>query len=112
MKLGKILAVLVVTAAIAVAAYFGLRPYFQEQNQVKQDQQQQEQDRAKQDKQQQEQDQAKQKQQQLEQDREKQKQTVADIRNTGTAMFSWLTDQVGDRARSPRDFPHTREPGS
>ena len=28
-------------------------------------------------------------------DKEAQKRTVADIRNTGTAMFSWLTDQVG-----------------
>lgn len=28
-------------------------------------------------------------------DGEAQKRTVADIRNTGTAMFSWLTDQVG-----------------
>src|SRR5262249_10998504 len=28
----------------------------------------------------------------------KQKRTVADIRNTGTAMFSWLTDQVGAAA--------------
>jgi hypothetical protein len=28
-------------------------------------------------------------------DKEAQKQTVADIRNVGTAMFSWLTDQVG-----------------
>jgi hypothetical protein len=28
-------------------------------------------------------------------DREAQKQTVADVRNTGTALFSWLTDQVG-----------------
>lgn len=27
-----------------------------------------------------------------------QKQTVADIRNTGTAMFSWLTDEVGAAA--------------
>ena len=27
-----------------------------------------------------------------------QKRTVADIRNTGTAMFSWLTDQVGAAA--------------
>src|SRR5258705_8114200 len=25
----------------------------------------------------------------------KQKRTVADMRNIGTAMFSWLTDQVG-----------------
>ena len=28
-------------------------------------------------------------------DTERQKRTVADIRNTGTAMFAWLTDQVG-----------------
>ena len=28
----------------------------------------------------------------------KQKRTVADIRNIGTAMFSWLTDQVGASA--------------
>ena len=28
----------------------------------------------------------------------KQKRTVADIRNTGTAMFSWLTDQLGAAA--------------
>ena len=28
----------------------------------------------------------------------KQKRTVSDIRNTGTAMFSWLTDQVGAAA--------------
>ena len=28
----------------------------------------------------------------------KQKRTVADIRNLGTAMFSWLTDQVGAAA--------------
>jgi uncharacterized protein len=31
-------------------------------------------------------------------DAEAQKRTVADIRNTGTAMFSWLTDQVGAAA--------------
>ncbi|HEX4962982.1 MAG TPA: hypothetical protein VF173_19270 [Thermoanaerobaculia bacterium] len=31
-------------------------------------------------------------------DAEKQKQTVADIRNLGTALFSWLTDQVGASA--------------
>ena len=31
-------------------------------------------------------------------DEEAQKRTVADIRNTGTAMFSWLTDQVGAAA--------------
>jgi type II secretion system protein G len=28
----------------------------------------------------------------------KQKRTVADVRNAGTAMFSWLTDQVGAAA--------------
>src|SRR3954451_17529349 len=28
----------------------------------------------------------------------KQKRTVADIRNAGTAMFSWLTDQAGAAA--------------
>lgn len=33
-----------------------------------------------------------------ERDREAQKRTVADIRNVGTAMFSWLTDQVGAAA--------------
>jgi hypothetical protein len=31
-------------------------------------------------------------------DREAQKRTVSDIRNIGTAMFSWLTDQVGASA--------------
>ncbi|HEX5715890.1 MAG TPA: DUF2059 domain-containing protein [Thermoanaerobaculia bacterium] len=31
-------------------------------------------------------------------DAEAQKRTLADIRNTGTAMFSWLTDQVGAAA--------------
>lgn len=31
-------------------------------------------------------------------DTEAQKRTIADIRNTGTAMFSWLTDQVGASA--------------
>jgi hypothetical protein len=31
-------------------------------------------------------------------DKEAQKRTIADIRNTGTAMFSWLTDQVGAAA--------------
>ena len=31
-------------------------------------------------------------------DRAAQKRTVADIRNVGTAMFSWLTDQVGAAA--------------
>ena len=32
----------------------------------------------------------------------KQKRTVADMRNIGTAMFSWLTDQVGAAAAVPR----------
>lgn len=31
-------------------------------------------------------------------DKEAQKRTIADIRNTGTAMFAWLTDQVGAAA--------------
>jgi hypothetical protein len=31
-------------------------------------------------------------------DRSAQRRTVADIRNVGTAMFSWLTDQVGAAA--------------
>jgi len=31
-------------------------------------------------------------------DKEAQKRTIRDIRNTGTAMFSWLTDQVGAAA--------------
>ncbi|HWN41535.1 MAG TPA: WG repeat-containing protein, partial [Thermoanaerobaculia bacterium] len=31
-------------------------------------------------------------------DASRQRQTVADIRNVGTAMFSWLTDQVGSAA--------------
>jgi hypothetical protein len=34
----------------------------------------------------------------LARDRAAQKKTVADVRNTGTAMFSWLTDQVGAAA--------------
>ncbi|HKH47563.1 MAG TPA: hypothetical protein VKM72_23135 [Thermoanaerobaculia bacterium] len=34
-----------------------------------------------------------------------QKQTVADIRNTGTAMFSWLTDQVGAAAAGQSQVP-------
>jgi hypothetical protein len=36
-----------------------------------------------------------------------QKQTVADIRNTGTAMFSWLTDQVGAAAAGQSQVPQT-----
>lgn len=48
-------------------------------------------------------------------DEEAQKRTVAHIRNTGTAMFSWLTDQVGagaagqsqtDAANTNFDFKH------
>jgi len=35
-----------------------------------------------------------------------QKRTIADIRNTGTAMFSWLTDQVGAAAAGQ---PQTEE---
>jgi hypothetical protein len=31
-------------------------------------------------------------------DQEAQKRTIADIRNTGTALFSWLTDQVSAAA--------------
>ncbi|MFL6263244.1 MAG: hypothetical protein ACJ76Y_26410 [Thermoanaerobaculia bacterium] len=34
----------------------------------------------------------------LSRDREAQRKTVADVRSTGTAMFSWLTDQVGAAA--------------
>jgi len=34
----------------------------------------------------------------LDRDREAQRKTVADVRSTGTAMFSWLTDQVGAAA--------------
>jgi hypothetical protein len=34
-------------------------------------------------------------------DGEAQRRTVADIRNTGTAMLSWLTDQVGAGAAGP-----------
>ena len=47
-----------------------------------------------------------------EDDRYHQRQTIADIRNTGTAMFSWLTDQVGAAAAGQsatevdlRDYP-------
>lgn len=36
-------------------------------------------------------------------DMEKQRQTVADIRNVGTAMFSWLTDQVGASAAGAQE---------
>lgn len=40
-------------------------------------------------------------------DRNAQKRTVADIRNTGTAMFSWLTDQVGAAAAGQSQVPQT-----
>jgi general secretion pathway protein G len=44
----------------------------------------------------------------------KQKRTVADIRNTGTAMFSWLTDQVGAAAAGEESTismtPYTENP--
>lgn len=38
-------------------------------------------------------------------ERNPQKRTVADIRNTGTAMFSWLTDQVGAAAAGQSQVP-------
>lgn len=34
-----------------------------------------------------------------------QKQTVADLRNVGTAMFAWLTDQVGAAAAGQTQVP-------
>jgi hypothetical protein len=34
-----------------------------------------------------------------------QKRTLTDIRNTGTAMFSWLTDQVGSTTPNPSSDP-------
>jgi hypothetical protein len=40
-------------------------------------------------------------------DREAQRQTTADIRNTGTAMFSWRTDQAG-----AADAPQIERPGT
>ena len=40
-----------------------------------------------------------------------QKRTVADIRNTGTAMFSWLTDQVGAAAAGKSQVPDTIDVG-
>jgi len=36
-----------------------------------------------------------------------QKRTVADIRNVGTALFSWLTDQVADSEGSAQDDVQT-----
>jgi uncharacterized protein len=41
-------------------------------------------------------------------DEEAQKRTVADIRNTGTAMFSWLTDQVGAAAAGQNEVDMDR----
>lgn len=38
-------------------------------------------------------------------DREAQRRTLADIRNTGTALFSWLTDQVGFAAPGMPQIP-------
>lgn len=38
-------------------------------------------------------------------ERNPQKRTIADIRNTGTAMFSWLTDQVGAAAAGQSQVP-------
>ena len=40
-------------------------------------------------------------------DKTSQKQTVADIRNTGTAMFSWLTDQIGAAAAGQSQVPES-----
>jgi hypothetical protein len=37
-------------------------------------------------------------------DAEKQRRTVADIRNLGTALFSWLTDQIGAAAAGKRQI--------
>lgn len=41
-------------------------------------------------------------------DQAAQKQTVADIRNVGTAMFSWLTDQLGAAAAGQSQIPEPR----
>ncbi|SRR6266545_3029170 len=38
-------------------------------------------------------------------DREAQRRTMAEIRNVGTAMFSWLTDQVGAAAAGKSEKP-------
>jgi len=39
-----------------------------------------------------------------------QKRTVAEIRNTGTAMFSWLTDQLGAAAAGQPQTDTTKAP--
>lgn len=43
-------------------------------------------------------------------DTERQKRTVADIRNVGTAMFSWLTDQVGAGAAGEQQIDLAQYP--
>ena len=96
-KTVKLLAALVVISAIVVAAYFGLRLY-QKQNLAKQEQ---DQAKQKQEQLQMEQDRAKQKQLQLEQDRVKQEQTIKEVRNVGTSIFAWLTDQMGYKGSEP-----------
>ncbi len=39
-----------------------------------------------------------------------QKRTVADVRNAGTAMFSWLVDQVGVAPEAPALYPNHVDP--
>lgn len=43
-------------------------------------------------------------------DLEAQKRTVGDLRNVGTAMFSWLTDQVGAAAAGQSQTPAQKPP--
>ncbi len=43
-------------------------------------------------------------------DQQAQKRTIADIRNTGTAMFSWLTDQVGSGAAGQAEVDFAKYP--
>ena len=40
----------------------------------------------------------------------KQKRTVADMRITGTAMFSWLSDEVGAAAAGAGDHERRHQP--
>ena len=42
-------------------------------------------------------------------DLEKQRQTVADIRNIGSAMYTWRLDQIGDVAAQEQYVDHARE---
>jgi len=42
-------------------------------------------------------------------DRDRQRRTVADLRNVGTALFSWLTDQVGASAAGAQQTPSPKE---